>query len=119
MGWQILPSKPDARPPGKALAAPQHTPQDFLVTVQGTLDLHVGLRMELSAQNLSTSVAVLVLDDGSTAVGSVPAAGKATTMSLTAASVAGGVGGVFSDKFQGRVQVYGSTAGAQAAVYAR
>jgi hypothetical protein len=40
-------------------------------------------------------------------------------MSLTAASVAGGVGGVFSDKFQGRVQVYGSTAGAQAAVYAR
>jgi hypothetical protein len=27
---QILPSAPDSRPPGKALAAPTHTPQDFL-----------------------------------------------------------------------------------------
>jgi hypothetical protein len=78
-----------------------------------------GVRMELSAQNLSTSVAVLVFDDGSTAVGSVPVAGKATTISLAAASVAGGVGGIFADKFQGRVQVYGALSTSQVAVYAR
>jgi hypothetical protein len=75
--------------------------------------------MELFAQNHSTSVAVLILDDGSTPVGSVPAAGKATTVALSAASVAGGVGGVFSDKFQGRVQVYGALSTSQVAVSAR
>jgi hypothetical protein len=52
-------------------------------------------------------------------VGSVPAAGKATTMALNAAAVAGGAGGVFNDKFQGRLQVYGSTAAAQVAVFVR
>jgi hypothetical protein len=78
-----------------------------------------GVRMELSAQNLSTSVAVLILDDGSTASGSVPAAGKASTISLAAASVAGGVGGVYQDKFQGRVQAYGALPTSQVAVYAR
>jgi hypothetical protein len=78
-----------------------------------------GARMEVSAQNLSTAVALLILDDGSTAVGSVPAAGKATTMSLSAAPVAGGVGGIFADKFQGRVQVYGALSTSQIAVYAR
>ena len=76
-------------------------------------------RMELSAQNLSTSVAVLILDDGSTPVGSVPAAGKATTAALSAASVAGGVGGTFADKFQGRAQVYGALSTSQIAVNAR
>ena len=48
-----------------------------------------GARMELSAQNLSTSVALLILDDGSKPVGSVPAAGKATTMAMNEAAVAG------------------------------
>jgi hypothetical protein len=77
-----------------------------------------GARQDLFAENNSTGVAVLVLDDGSTAVGSVPAAGKATTMALSAAAVAGGVGGIFADKFQGRVQVYGALSTSQVAVYA-
>jgi hypothetical protein len=78
-----------------------------------------GARMELSAQNHSTSVAVLILDDGSTASGSVPPAGKATTVALSAAAVAGGPGGVFADKFQGRVQVYGALSTSQVAVFER
>jgi hypothetical protein len=78
-----------------------------------------GARQELSVSNQSVSVAVLILDDGSTPVGSVPAAGKATTISLGAASVAGGPGGVFADKFQGRVQVYALSAAAQVAAFAR
>jgi hypothetical protein len=53
-----------------------------------------GALMELFAENHSTSIAVLILDSGSTPVGSVPAAGTATTMALSAASVAGGVGGI-------------------------
>jgi hypothetical protein len=76
-------------------------------------------RQDLFAENHSTSVAVLVLDDGSTAVGSVPAAGKATTMALNAAAVAGGPGGIFAGKFQGRVQVYGALSTSQVAMYAR
>jgi hypothetical protein len=76
-------------------------------------------RQDLFAENHSTSVAVLILDDGSTAAGSVPASGKATTMALSAAAVAGGVGGVFADKFQGRVQVYGALSTSQVAVSAR
>jgi hypothetical protein len=78
-----------------------------------------GVRQEVSAANLSTSVAVLVLDSGSTPVGSVPAAGAATTVALSAASTAGGPGGVYQDKFQGRMQIYGATASAQIAVCAR
>jgi hypothetical protein len=78
-----------------------------------------GALQELTAQNLSTAVALLILDDGTTASGSVPPAGKATTVALSAAAVAGGPGGVFADKFQGRVQVYASTSTAQVAVYAR
>jgi hypothetical protein len=78
-----------------------------------------GARRLLSAQNLSTAVALLILDDGTTASGSVPPAGKATTVALSAAAVAGGPGGVFADKFQGRVQVYGALSTSQVAVYAR
>jgi len=78
-----------------------------------------GARRLLSAQNLSTAVALLILDDGTTASGSVPPAGKATTVALSAAAVAGGPGGVFADKFQGRVQVYGALSTSQVAVSAR
>jgi hypothetical protein len=76
-------------------------------------------RQELFIQNLSTAQIALILDDSTTAVGSVPAVGKATVMSLAAAGVAGGAGGLFSDRFQGRVQVYALSAAAQVAAFAR
>jgi hypothetical protein len=76
-------------------------------------------RMELTAENLSTSVAVMIFDDGSTPVGTVPPAGTATTMALAAAAVAGAPGGTFSEKFQGRVSVYGKLSTSQVAVFVR
>ena len=76
-------------------------------------------RMELAATNVRTSVALLILDDGTTAVGSVPIRGTATTSALSAAPVAGGAGGVFTEKFQGRVQCYGALSTSQVAIFAR
>jgi hypothetical protein len=76
-------------------------------------------RQRVQVGNMSTSLVVLVLDDGTTASGSVPAAGKASAVSLAAASTAGGPGGVYQDKFQGRVQVYAASAAAQVAAFAR
>jgi hypothetical protein len=76
-------------------------------------------RQLVQVGNQSTSQVVLILDDGTTASGSVPAAGKASTISLAAAAVAGGPGGVYQDKFQGRVQVYAASAAAQVAAFAR
>jgi hypothetical protein len=85
----------------------------------GTVPADQG-RQFLSIQNLSTGLVVLVLDDGTTAVGSVPTATKATVESLAAASVAGGPGGgVYQDHFQGRVQIYAPSAAAQVAAFAR
>jgi ethanolamine utilization microcompartment shell protein EutS len=78
-----------------------------------------GARMEVSAQNHSNAVALLILDDGSTAVGSVPPAGKATTIALTAAAAAGGAGGTFTDRFQGRIQLYGALSTSQVALSVR
>jgi len=76
-------------------------------------------RQLLRISNQSTAVVALVMDDGTTAVGSVPAATKATVESLSAAAVAGGPGGVYQDRFQGRVQVYAALSTAQVAVSAR
>jgi hypothetical protein len=77
-------------------------------------------RQLVQVQNFSTGLVVIVFDDGTTASGSVPAAGKATAISLAAAAVAGGAGGgVFSDRFQGRVQVYAPLSTAQVAAFAR
>jgi hypothetical protein len=76
-------------------------------------------RQLVQVQNLSTGLVAIVLDDGTTAVGAVPAAGKATVMSLSAAASAGGAGGTYQDKFQGRVQVYALSAAAQVAAFAR
>jgi hypothetical protein len=78
-----------------------------------------GAQMEISAENHSTAVALLILDDGTTPVGSVPAAGHATTISLSASGVAGGPGGTFTGKFNGRVSVYGATSTSQIALFAR
>jgi hypothetical protein len=77
----------------------------------GTVPADQG-RQRLYIQNDSAAVVALVLDDGTTASGSVPAAGKASVVSLAAASAAGGQGGVFSNEFKGRVQIYGAS-GAQ------
>lgn len=76
-------------------------------------------RQSLHISNQSVAIIVLVLDDGTTATGSVPAATKATALSLAAAAAAGGQGGVYDDKFQGRVQVYAASSTAQVAIYAR
>jgi hypothetical protein len=84
----------------------------------GTIPADQG-RQFLSVSNQSAAQIALILDDGTTASGAVPAASKATVVSLAAASVAGGAGGVFNDHFQGRVQVYAPSAAAQVAAFAR
>jgi hypothetical protein len=76
-------------------------------------------RQFLSVSNQSAAQIALVLDDGTTGVGSVPATSKATVVALAAAAAAGGAGGVHQDHFQGRVQVYASVSTAQVAIYAR
>jgi hypothetical protein len=75
-------------------------------------------RQGIDIENLSGAQIAVVLDDGKTAAGSVPAAGKASVFALSGTAAAQ-QGGSWSSCLQCRVQVYAPASTAQVAIFTR